>query len=215
MGATNGWRKLQNDYTLVQNAAYTQQATATCAPGTSWIPDNVATIPANFTVDERVTPFPNSTTNAKMRHQYLFLKNELDVELNQLNGNTTITHGICAGQPITTLAFEKAAGGAVKHNDANGRGEDASQTDNGIVADEMGMVGRRWGRVPSSRFTHPDSPGSQTAEGIACHPPVLNPGSEFERISAEILEGAVFNHSAGGVLQSQGSGHWNGGLWRN
>ncbi len=115
MGATNGWRKLQNDYTFVQNAAYTQQATATCAPGTSWIPDNVATIAANFTVDERVTPFPNSTTNAKMRHQYLFLKNELDVELNQLNGNTTITHGICAGQPITTLAFEKAAGGAVKN----------------------------------------------------------------------------------------------------
>ncbi|MBK7086550.1 MAG: hypothetical protein IPH53_18620 [Flavobacteriales bacterium] len=50
MGATNGWRKLQNDYTLVQNAAYTQQATATCAPGTSWIPDNVTTIPANFSI---------------------------------------------------------------------------------------------------------------------------------------------------------------------
>ncbi|MBK7086551.1 MAG: hypothetical protein IPH53_18625 [Flavobacteriales bacterium] len=28
-----------------------------------------------------------------MRHQHLFLKNEVDVELNQLNGNTTITHG--------------------------------------------------------------------------------------------------------------------------
>ncbi|MBK8341362.1 MAG: hypothetical protein IPK99_15870 [Flavobacteriales bacterium] len=114
MGAANGWRKLQNDYTLVQNAAYVQQATAVCAPGTSLIPDNVATIPANFSIDDRVTPFPNIAANQRMRHQHLFRKNELDVELNQINGNTGITHGICAGQPITTLTFEKAAGGNVK-----------------------------------------------------------------------------------------------------
>ena len=114
MGATNGWRKLQNDYTLVQNAAYTQQATATCAAGTSWIPDNIPTSPPNFTADDRVTPFPNTTVNWRMRHQHLFLKDELNVELNQLNGNTGITHGICPGQPITSLSFERAAGGNIK-----------------------------------------------------------------------------------------------------
>lgn len=109
MGAATGWRKMENDYDKVCGAAYTQMSQASCANGSSEIPDNIPASQVTATTDALTTPWPNSTGIGKMRHQYLFLKNELDVELNQLSGNTTITHGICPGQDINSISFYKAA----------------------------------------------------------------------------------------------------------
>ncbi|MCB0793302.1 MAG: hypothetical protein KDB88_01075 [Flavobacteriales bacterium] len=114
MGPAQGWRKLENDYRLIRNAAYTQQNQATCGSGNSVIPDNTGL--SSFSAALLVTPFPNGNTLRRARHQYLFKREELNVELAQLAGNTDITSGLCPDGSINTIGFYKQGGvGAVKN----------------------------------------------------------------------------------------------------
>lgn len=110
MGPAAGWKKLENDYSIVRNASYTQMSDATCgtAASMSEIPDNILASQTN--ANAFATPYYNVILYKYVRRQYLFLKNELNVELNQLSGNLTITHGICPGEPITAISIYHAAG---------------------------------------------------------------------------------------------------------
>lgn len=122
------WRKLENDYEERFTKAYTQQGRPTCAAGSIDIPSmpaggNWSTFPpANMT--SSLTPFEASLVNPyanwtgapaaalRIRHQYMILASELDVENNQLGNNTfgapavpTATGGLCKGQPVTSIGI--------------------------------------------------------------------------------------------------------------
>lgn len=124
-GATansGGWTKLENDYVERFNKAYVQQGDPTCVSGSVEIPNNVAPIAANMTTtggltaaqQALVSPYPHNAASLRIRHQYLILASELNVELNQLNGNPSATGGLCANQPITSIGFYIGSGGGTK-----------------------------------------------------------------------------------------------------
>src|SRR5262249_41853660 len=50
-------------------------------------------------------PFLHNVVARRWRHQHMFLRNELNVELNQLNGNPSATGGLCPGQAVDSIAF--------------------------------------------------------------------------------------------------------------
>jgi len=116
---SGGWRRMNNDYTEVFNAPYTINGDVTCGAGNAELPSPAlsAALPANLSsslsaLDNLlVNPFLNSTfTTRRERMQFMFLRNELNAELNQLygvNGTPSIaaTNGICAGQPINSIGF--------------------------------------------------------------------------------------------------------------
>lgn len=106
-----GWRRLENDYTEVFNANYTQQGDVTCAAGSVEIPQG---IPA-ATVSNDVIVSPYAHNNApRARHQYMFRASELNAEANQLGANPSATGGLCANQPINSIGFYVAAGAVAK-----------------------------------------------------------------------------------------------------
>jgi hypothetical protein len=120
-GATpnsGGWTRMNNDYIEVFNAPYSINGDATCGAGFSEIPSPaLPLVPANLSsslpaIDQpRVDPYMhNFTGSRRFRMQFMFLRNELNAELNQqigINGvpSTTATAGLCPGQPVNTLAF--------------------------------------------------------------------------------------------------------------
>ncbi|MFN8352178.1 MAG: hypothetical protein U0U25_12000 [Flavobacteriales bacterium] len=116
---SGGWRKLENDYTERSQKNYQQPGTPTCGPGSVQIPGGITIVAANMTsalaspVREFVSIYPHNTAS-RIRHQHMYLASELNVEVNQLGGNSTVTGGLCANQPITSLAFYVGAGGATK-----------------------------------------------------------------------------------------------------
>lgn len=99
-GTPAGWRKLQNDYTEVENADYLQAGTVTCANGDVAL-GNWTGGTSNLT---NVTPFGNVLANQYARHQYLFRASELNLSQLQLFVDPNLTEGLCAG-PITKIAF--------------------------------------------------------------------------------------------------------------
>lgn len=101
---TGGWRRLENDYTEVFNANYTQQGDVTCAAGTVEIPQGVAATLANMSADPIVSPYAHNNT-PRARHQYMFRASELNAEINQLGANPLASGGLCANQPINSVAF--------------------------------------------------------------------------------------------------------------
>lgn len=120
-----GWNRLENEYEERFTKAYTQQGTPTCASGSVEVPANVTITAANLTsalaspVREYVSLYPHNAFN-RIRHQHMYLRTELNVEANQLSGNVNATGGLCAGQPITSLAFYVGTGGATKIIPLNG-----------------------------------------------------------------------------------------------
>lgn len=125
MGPAAGWRKLPNDYQVFGPAAYSHQADATCGAGTAEIANNIPNAPlppacpgcttGQWSNAATVTPYINATAAAKrVRKQMMFLVNELNVELAQLNGNTTWTQGLCPGQPINQIGFFIGQGALIK-----------------------------------------------------------------------------------------------------
>lgn len=115
MGPAAGWRKLPNDYQVFGPLAYTHHAEATCGAGFAEIANNIPNAPlppgAQWSNAPTVTPYVNQTGTGKIRKQMMFLVNELNVELAQLNGNTTWTQGLCPGQPINEIGFFIGQGG--------------------------------------------------------------------------------------------------------
>lgn len=122
---SGGWARLENEYEERFTKAYTQQGTPTCGNGSVQIPANITISAANLTSSlasptrEYVSIYPH-TTLSRVRHQHMYLRNELNVELNQLSGNLGATGGLCAGQPITSISFYVGAGGATKLIPVNG-----------------------------------------------------------------------------------------------
>ncbi len=126
-----GWNRLENEYEERFTKAYTQQGTPACVTTNATvrvlIPQVDSTVAANFTsslaspVREFVSVYPHNTS-ARIRHQHMYLKDELNVEINQLSptGNPLATGGLCAGQPITAIGFRIGAGGATKAVPLNG-----------------------------------------------------------------------------------------------
>jgi hypothetical protein len=116
---SGGWRRMNNDYTEVFNAPYTINGDVTCGAGNAELPSPALSplVPANLSssllpLDQvLVNPFMNNTlATRRERMQFMFLRNELNAELNQLYGvngtpSTAATNGICAGQPITSIGF--------------------------------------------------------------------------------------------------------------
>lgn len=107
-GSPTGWRKMENDYQEVFGAAYSQPSAVTCASGGSeigpWTTYVTPGPPAPTSAALLVTPYPQGTY-ARVRHQYLFRAQEINLELNQLFLNPNATMGLCAGQPIDSIAF--------------------------------------------------------------------------------------------------------------
>ena len=125
-----GWNRLENEYEERFTKAYTQQGTPACVTTNAsvrvLIPQVDSTVAANFTsslaspVREFVSVYPHNAA-ARIRHQHMYLKDELNVEMSQLNlGNVNATGGLCAGQPITAISFRIGAGGATKPVPGNG-----------------------------------------------------------------------------------------------
>ena len=109
-GSPTGWRKLENDYVETFGAAYSQPSAVTCATGGSEIGPYTTHYslgaPAPTSAALLVTPFlQQGNPFGRVRHQYLFRVNELNLELNQLFLNPLDSTGLCAGQPIDSIAF--------------------------------------------------------------------------------------------------------------
>ncbi len=117
---SGGWRKMENEYDERFTKSFTQQGTPTCVAGSVQIPGNIAIVAANLTSSlatptrELVSPYPHIATALRVRHQHMYLASELNVELNQLGGNTAVTGGLCANQPLTSLGIYVSTGGATK-----------------------------------------------------------------------------------------------------
>lgn len=114
-----GWTKMENDYEERFTKTYSQQGQPNApSAGSVQIPNGVSTaVTANFTngvgspltafQQRMVSPYPH-TTSARIRHQHMFLASELNVESYQLSNppsTLTATGGLCANQPITSLAI--------------------------------------------------------------------------------------------------------------
>ncbi|MBL0034553.1 MAG: hypothetical protein IPP26_02080 [Flavobacteriales bacterium] len=116
-----GWKKLENDYNEVFNAPY-EFNTATCGGGAAVAEITSPPLPAiaaNTTTalpvatQSLVSPYVHGPLagQARMyRQQFMFLRSELDAELNQLYGvngtpSPLATQGMCPGATITNLAF--------------------------------------------------------------------------------------------------------------
>ena len=100
-GTVNGWRKLENDYTEVFNQSYSQPGTPTCANGSVTLGEQNAVGNNGF-----ISPYWHSIAGlSRVRHQYLFRADELNVQLNQLFNDPNATEGLCAGQPINSIGF--------------------------------------------------------------------------------------------------------------
>ncbi len=117
---SGGWRRMNNDYTEVFNAPYTINGDATCTGTTAEIPSApLPLVAANISSRAAITPvqrsfaspYENNAVNRRSRLQWMFLKNELNAELNQANGafgtpNTGATQGLCpGGGTINQIAF--------------------------------------------------------------------------------------------------------------
>lgn len=125
-GTPTGWKKLENPYDEIFNAAYTQTGAVTCGAGSSDIGPNLITTSTNS-----VTPFLAGTQRS--RAQYLFRRNELDLGIAQLT-DPTATSGLCPNEPINSIAVNITgwAGGAgnfisllrvtIKHTSFNAMG---------------------------------------------------------------------------------------------
>lgn len=105
-----GWRALENPYNEVVNANWTHFREAVCGPGAVTFPNNFGSTiwnntPAVPAAEQAfVSPFPCSNSLLFARRQYLFLKDELNLELAQEAGGTG-TGGLCPGQPIDSVRF--------------------------------------------------------------------------------------------------------------
>ena len=104
---SGGWRKLENDYSERAQKAYQQQGTPVCGAGFSELTQGSTThsngLPAATAL--LMNPFKYDIAQRRWRNQYMFLASELNVEQNQLGGNTTATQGLCPGSPITSIGF--------------------------------------------------------------------------------------------------------------
>lgn len=102
-----GWNRLENEYEERFTKAYTQQGTPTCGAGSAELSFGSTTysntLPAATAL--LMNPFKFDVAQRRYRCQYMFLKSELNVETNQLSGNTAATGGLCAGSAITQVAF--------------------------------------------------------------------------------------------------------------
>lgn len=109
LGPASGWRKLPNDYQVFGPVPYSHHAEATCGAGFAEISNNIPNAPLppgpQWSNVQTVTPYHNGIGSARMRKQMMFLVNELNVELAQLNGNTTWTQGLCPGEEIDEIGF--------------------------------------------------------------------------------------------------------------
>jgi hypothetical protein len=112
---TNGWRAFENPYTE-ETANWSHFKEAVCATGNADIPSGVTPIWSNNAVvpnvgappvatdQELVTPFLSYANFISWRRQYLFRKEELNLELGEVAGNTP-TAGICPGEEIDQIGF--------------------------------------------------------------------------------------------------------------
>lgn len=107
-GTPTGWVKMQNDVGEVLSQAYTQPSPVTCANGTAVLGPQTGVSSSAL-----ITPYWHPNLN-RARHQYLFLANELDLTLNQSLNDPTATQGLCAGQPINSIAFRATGVGLRK-----------------------------------------------------------------------------------------------------
>jgi hypothetical protein len=108
---TGGWRKLENDYQERFSVGFSQPSPQVCQLNSfselpqgstlhsNGLPAATALLMNPFKYDLGI---PNTR---RYRNQYMFLASELNLELNQVNGNLNATQGLCAGQPINSIAF--------------------------------------------------------------------------------------------------------------
>ncbi len=103
---SGGWRRMENEYEEYFTKNFTQQAEATCGAGTAELTyGSVLSSGALGAAELLMNPYKYDVAQRRYRCQYLFLQSELDVESNQLNGNTTATGGLCAGSAINQIGF--------------------------------------------------------------------------------------------------------------
>jgi hypothetical protein len=123
-GTAGGWKKLENDYLEVFGVTYNQQGTTNCTatsaivpPWHTGAPPAAGTPPAPGSTSNAwdVNPFRNTTGATRIRHQWLFRRNELNVELAQISAPSISysVQGICPNiSAITSLDFYVTAVGA-------------------------------------------------------------------------------------------------------
>lgn len=118
-GLGSGWKKLQNDYTEVFGVTYNQQGAVSCTATSAIVPPFTTNLPAptpnTAAGNWDVNPFPNTTTNNRIRHQWLIRRNELNVELAQLSAPPTnaSTQGVCPNvSNINSIDFYVTTAGA-------------------------------------------------------------------------------------------------------
>lgn len=110
-GTATGWVKLENDYNEIKGAGYTAAGSPiVCGAGS--VDLGVANAQS---ATPTVSPWTiNNAAASRYRHQYLFRAQDLNVELNQLNGNPLVTQGLCAGAQISSIAFNVVVAGGTK-----------------------------------------------------------------------------------------------------
>ena len=107
-----GWNRLENEYEERFTKTYTQQGTPTCGPGQAELSFG-STLYSNglaAAAGVLMNPFKYDVAARRWRSQYLFLKQELNVESNQLGlpnppANPAATGGLCAGSAINQIGF--------------------------------------------------------------------------------------------------------------
>ncbi|MCO5274590.1 MAG: hypothetical protein M9900_06685 [Flavobacteriales bacterium] len=112
-----GWRAFENPYNEVVYKPWTHFKEAVCTPGTA-----ASIIPSGPTISigdrwsddaslppgegELISPYQRYVVSQTfVHHQYLYFAEELNAELAQVAGNTSVTGGLCPGGQIDSIGF--------------------------------------------------------------------------------------------------------------
>jgi len=116
---------------------------------------------------------------------------------------------------VGDVVVEDAIGGAVEDEDADRRCEDPTQMQEGIVGEEMGMVGVGGGGLAVAGFTDADATGAELGELAMIDGPGLATAAEFESVSAGIAQVTGFHAAIDCVPGLDGARDDHGGLGRD
>lgn len=111
-----GWRAFENPYEERFGMPWDHFGEAVCNSGTTaimphgWNENSNGGVMSNTIGGpdvNHVTPYSKQTLAAPMRirKQYLFFADELNMELGQLNGVSGVTGGLCRGEPVWEIGF--------------------------------------------------------------------------------------------------------------